>query len=70
MKLSKAQYETLGLLSNGEWRSAYPGLNMRTLAALEARNLVRSKGGFGSVFLPRTAKKWQITSAGKKAITD
>lgn len=70
MKLSKSQYEHLGLLSDGEWRSAYPGLHMGTLAALESRKLVRSKGGIGSIAMPHTAIKWQITAAGKKAIVD
>ncbi len=42
--------------------------SLRTLYALEARGLVHSRHGFGSVMSPRTRIKWFATSAGRAAI--
>lgn len=65
--VSKKQWECLDSISAGE-RSAYPGLSMATLGALERKGLVHAKRGLGSMAFPHTAIKWSLTTAGVAAI--
>ena len=67
-KLTKAMINHLRAVQQKDGRSAYPGLHMRTLEALEARELLRSVSGRGSMFSPSTAISWFLTDAGRAAI--
>lgn len=71
MRLSSKQRQTLIVLRDGEReRCAYPGLHMGTLASLEAKGLVVSKRGLGSIAMPHTAIKWRITDSGRAALSE
>ena len=45
------------------------GLDTGTLRALERRGLVRALSGPGAFYSPRTAIRWQITDAGREALS-
>lgn len=64
MKLSNRMKEALAAVVREPGRSAYPGLSLATLNALEGRRLVKSRQGFGSLFCPRTHIEWRATVAG------
>lgn len=68
--LTKAQIGVLVDLSVASPRGAYPGLNMATLAALERRGLVSHVTGAGSSYSPKTAIRWSITDAGRRALAE
>jgi DNA-binding PadR family transcriptional regulator len=65
--ISEKHIQHLMALKGGE-RSAYPGLHMGTLQALERKGLVTSRHGLGSMFMPRNSINWRITDAGRKAL--
>lgn len=67
MKVTDKQMQHLQVLAGGE-RSAYPGLHMGTLAALERKKLVTAERGLGSMAMPRSATKWRLTDAGRAAL--
>jgi hypothetical protein len=69
-KLTKAQYYHLSVLDHSGSRACYPGLSMLTLEALERREMVKRKGGLGSVAMPHTSILWSITDAGRKALSE
>jgi hypothetical protein len=56
-------------LAAAQKESAY-GLrvSMGTLNALEARGLVRSVRGVGSIAFPHTSIMWRLTDAGRAAL--
>lgn len=65
MKITPKQADALLTLRNGA-RSAYPGLHMGTLQALERKGFVVAKRGLGSMAMPQTAIKWFLTLAGRE----
>ena len=70
VKLTEAQIGVLVDLSVASPRGAYPGLNMATLAALNRRGLVSRETGPGAFYSPKTAIRWGITDAGRRALAE
>ena len=70
MKLNELQRETLSAVASDAWRSAYPGLKMNVLYALEVRGLVASRGGVGAIAMPTIVIKWGITKFGRECLLE
>lgn len=69
-QLNETQIATLKVLFKEGERSSYPGLKRGTLAALQSRGLVVSRGGLGAMFSPATGIKWRISAAGERLIKE
>ena len=72
MKLTPKQIEHLQTLKDCPrgMRGAYPGLHMGVLNSLSLKGLVKAHHYIGSMAMPRTAIKWQLTDAGRVALQD
>lgn len=69
MRLTEAQRNALRVLKKDGQRSAYPGLKMATLQALQKRGLVKAyRGQLGAMAFPRSRVLWSITDSGRAAI--
>ena len=62
-KLSQKMTDHLMALVAGE-RSAYPGLSLGTLQALEKRKLVACRYESGSMAFPQNCIQWRLTVEG------
>lgn len=67
-KLTKAQFAALAKLADGESTSYRMRVTLKTLWALEARGLVRPRGGLGSMAFPQSMT-WFITEAGRTTLS-
>ncbi len=66
--LTKAQLAALAKLGEGESSAYRMKVSLKTLWALEARGLVRPRGGLGSMAFPQSMS-WFITDAGRTALS-
>lgn len=59
-KLTKAQLAVLDLMYPGNWYCSYElGASLRTMRALESRDIIQSRHEMGSEFSPRTNILWR-----------
>jgi DNA-binding IscR family transcriptional regulator len=69
MKISEKQHEALDKLLRITEMSSYElRVGMNTLNSLEAKGLIKSRRGVGSMAFPHTSIKWSITNAGRAVL--